>query len=110
MTKKERAAKEQKDKMYVVSACSLLVCLFGLYVYFVSVSVLHVVMQQEVERNITALHSEISKLEAEYIKAQHAMSNDIASLQGYVEVSDKIFIDRSQSTLVLSDNSERLNQ
>ncbi len=94
--------KVQKDKLYVVSAFSLLATLFALYIYFVSVSVVHVVIQQEIEQNISALHSEISSLEADYIAAQHTVSADIASLQGYVEASNKIFIERTSDTLVLS--------
>lgn len=72
--------------------------------YFVSVSVLHVVMQQEIQRKVSALNAEISQLEAEYIRAQHNLSSDIASLDGYVETTNKVFINRSEAKLVLSSN------
>jgi hypothetical protein len=97
--------KEQKDRLYVVSALSMLLFLFSLYVYFVSASVLHVVMQQEMQQNITSLHTEIGTLEAQYIAAQHAVSADIATRHGYVAATEKIFIDRSESTLVLAEET-----
>lgn len=109
MTKKEQVAKQQKDKLYVVSAFSFLIVLFGLYVYFVSASILHVVMQQELGRQVSAINAEISQLESEYIKAQHQLSADIASRDGYVDASDKIFIRRSEAKLVLSSNADTTN-
>lgn len=105
MSKKGKTNRIEKDKLYVVSAFSCLLVLFALYVYFVSASVLHVVMQQEMKRSVSLLHTEISTLEAEYITAQHELSDEIALRSGYVEVGKKIFIDRSDTALVLSDNS-----
>lgn len=92
------------DKLLFTLALSLLVALFSLYIYFVSASVVHVVMRQEAEHDIAGLHSEISRLEAEYILAQHDVSDDIATLSGYVASDDKIFIHRADPTLVLSTN------
>lgn len=105
MSKKGKTARIEKDKLYVASAFSFLLVLFALYVYFVSASILHVVMQQEMERNVSLLHTEISKLEAQYIDAQHALSDEIALMHGYEVADEKIFIDRSDTRLVLSDGS-----
>ena len=66
-------------------------------------------MQQELNRKVSTLNAEISSLEAEYIRAQHNMSAEVASLQGYTESSDKIFIHRSDATLVLSSNVDVTN-
>lgn len=107
MSRKLKATKNNRDKLYVMSAFSMLLVLFALYIYFVSVSVLHVVMQQEMQRNMSQLQTEISKLEAEYISAQHALSMNIASLDGYIETDNKIFIDRSDTTVALSQNTVR---
>ncbi|MDC1205637.1 hypothetical protein N8083_02200 [Candidatus Pacebacteria bacterium] len=101
-----KISKSQRDRLYVGVAFSFLLLLFSLYIYFVSASVVHVVMRQEAQREINTLHSEISQLEAAYIKAQHMVSSDIASLVGYVVANDKIFIDRSDAALVLSTNAE----
>ncbi len=75
-----------------------------LYMYFLSATVIHVVMRKEVDKEIVALGSTLSELETEFIEAQHAVSEDIASLKGYKHADHKIFIDRSETTLVLSTN------
>lgn len=72
------------------------------YVYFLSASVVHVVMRKEVDKELTTLGSTLSELETEFIAVQHAVSADIASLRGYKVAEHKVFIDRSDTTLVLS--------
>ncbi len=76
--------------------------LFALYIYFVSASVVHVVMRTEISQEITKISSEISELEGQYIEAQHRVSSDIASLQGYTQTQSKVFIDKTPTSLVLS--------
>lgn len=91
------------DRRYVLGALALVIGLMSFYVYFLSASVIHVVIRKESQQEINKLHTEISHLEAEYIAAQHSMSAEIASLDGYVAIDDKIFIDRNDDTkLVLS--------
>lgn len=95
------------DKIYILGAFSLLVFLFILYIYFVSASVVHVVIRQEIQQQIGTMHSQISKLETDYIRAQHTVSEDIAALSGYVDATDKVFIHKAKDTaLVLSSNQE----
>jgi len=94
------------QKYAVLGACFVLLLLFAFYTYFVSASVLHVVMRQEVERQTAVLSSEVAQLEAEYIHAQHAVSEDIASRHGYVETEEKIFIDRDAATAVALSHTE----
>ncbi len=91
-------------ELHTISACVLLVSLFAAYMYFLSATVVHVVIRKEVSSEISHVNSEISKLEAEYIKQQHAVSSDVASQRGFVAVRDKIFLDRSDTTLVMSTN------
>ena len=92
----------QKEKaifMVLVAVCIMLV---SLYMYFVSASVVHVVMRTEIDQEITKISSDISELEGKYIEAQHRVSSDIASLQGYQKTAEKIFLDRNEDSLVLS--------
>lgn len=77
--------------------------LFVLYIYFVCASVTHVVARSEVLRETQALQAEINALEAKYIAVQHEVSARVATLDGYVPVTSKQFIDRSTPSLVLSD-------
>lgn len=88
------------QKLAVLCVGSLILVLFALYIYFVSASVLHVVMRQEVEQHSAALKSEIAQLEAQYIHAQHAVSEQVASLEGYVATEQKVFIDRNTAPTV----------
>ena len=85
---------------------SVLLFIVLLYVYFVSASVVHVVMRIEASQEIAKMSSYISQLEADYIEAQHTMSNDIASMQGFVVTEEKIFIDKTEATLVLSRSTD----
>lgn len=63
---------------------------------------MHVVMRKEVDSQIASLGTNVSELESTYIDMQHKVSNDIASLQGFVVTDQKIFIDKSEQKLVLS--------
>ncbi|MFM2381631.1 MAG: hypothetical protein RLZZ76_398 [Candidatus Parcubacteria bacterium] len=97
-TLKQSILTEKALCMFLLVSC---LSLFALYVYFVSASIVHVVIRTEVGQEVAHISSEISTLESEYIKAQHKVSSDIASLQGYKKSSDKIFIDRGGDSLVL---------
>jgi hypothetical protein len=69
--------------------------------YFLSASVVHVVMRKEIDKEIATLSSDISELEERYIEVQHSVSQDIATFHGFTETEDKIFITRG-TTLTLS--------
>ncbi len=84
--------------MYVLLALTLV--LGGLYMYFVSMSVVHVVMRTEAEHAIAAAYSALGELETELMLAQHKVSAEIATLSGYTEPKSRIFIDRSANTFV----------
>lgn len=92
----------QDERLLFFGALSLLCFVFILYTYFVSLSVVHVVMRKEVSNEITELSSYVGQLESQYIEAQHAMSEDIASLDGFVRTDEKVFIERTPASLVLS--------
>ncbi len=92
--------------MWFFAALTLLLAVFIAYMYFVSASVVHVVIRKEVGQEISVLSSYVSQLESQYIEAQHRVSADIANLKGYVVVEDKIFIDRTTTSLVLSERND----
>jgi hypothetical protein len=95
-----------EKRAFMLLSCTV-VLLFALYVYFVSASIVHVVLRTEIGSDITLLSSEISELEGKYIEVQHKVSSDIASLQGYQKTKSKIFIDRNEDSLVLSNGGTR---
>lgn len=89
--------------MFYMALVTFAVVFFA-YIYFVSVSIADVVMRKEVDSQISALGTNISKLESSYIEMQHSLSNDIATHQGFVAVDSKVFIDTTGDTLVLNQN------
>ncbi len=91
---------QDESRLFYV-ALSSLVLMLCLYMYFVSASVMHVVMRKEVDTHIAEASTAISELESTYIEMQHNVSSDIATHKGFVSADKKIFIDRSDDTLVL---------
>jgi hypothetical protein len=79
----------------------LLLCVVA-YMYFLSMSVVHVVFRKEINQESRLLESQIASLEARYIEAQHAVSERIASAQSLTETNEKIFVTRAPETLVFS--------
>lgn len=97
-----RVYREESRLFYgALCLCLLVVCA---YMYFVSMSVVHVVMRKEVDTEIALLSTKISKLEETYIEKQHHLSTAIAEHRGFVIAEEKIFVDKSGVTLVLSNN------
>jgi len=99
--------KQQKKKaqIYLASAFILLLSLVILYVYFLSLSVVEVVVRKQIDSDISHIHSDISELEETYISMQHSVSQEIAMQQGFVKTTKKVFVDRSDTDLALSDRS-----
>lgn len=81
----------------------LLVFSVILYLYFLNMSVVHVVMRTEFTQEQNSLRTEIAQLEARYIESQHTIAERISSLQGYETDVAKIFVSRESASLVLRD-------
>ncbi len=78
---------------------ALLACIF-LYMYLLTMSVVHVVMRKEATQDLRALESEIAALETDFMMAQHVVSTAIVDNQQYTQTSEKIFVSRSASMAV----------
>lgn len=92
----------QHERHFFYAALALLIVGIAGYMYFVSASVVHVVVRKEIDREIASFGSNVSQLESQYIEAQHLVSNDIATQHGFVRTTDTIYIDRTASTFALS--------
>lgn len=90
------------EKRLFIAFSGVFVALLGLYMYLVSATVMHVVLQTELKQEVKQVNSDISELENRLILAQHKVSSDIASLEGYTAITEKVFIDRTPDSLVLS--------
>ncbi len=77
-----------------------------LYMYFLSLSVIHVVMRKEAMHNLNELRSEIARLESSYIEARHQISTQVATVGEFTESENKIFISRAEQNLVLRSENE----
>jgi len=86
-----------------LSCLLLLVASVVLYLYFLNMSVVHVVMRTEFTQEKNELRTEIAMLEARYIESQHTIAARISSLQGYETDVAKIFVSREPASLVLRD-------
>jgi len=65
------------------------------YLYFLNLSVVHVVMRQESVKDVQDLKNQIALLETEYITAQHTIAARMASVDGFREDSEKVFVART---------------
>jgi hypothetical protein len=74
------------------------------YLYFLNLSVVHVVMRKEATLEQNQLRAEIAMLETSYIEAQHAIAARIATLDGYNTDTEKVFVNRGETSLVLNNN------
>lgn len=84
----------------LVGACILAIVF---YVYFLNMSVVHVVLQKETMRNIQDIKNEIAVLESAYIESQHTIAARMATLDGMSAERNKTFVHRTPKTdLVLN--------
>lgn len=97
----------QINPQLLTTACIGLL-IFGVvaYMYFLSLSVVHVVMRKEATAQIGELRSEIARLETSYIEAKHQISARVASLEGFNQTEEKVFISKAEQSLVLRTANE----
>ncbi len=79
-----------------VGCFCLLIASVVAYMYFLSLSVVHVVMRKEVLQDINQLRSEIAFLESSYIEANHVISQRVATADGFNAIKDKVFINQTE--------------
>ncbi len=96
----------QNSHIITTIAIGLLLCGIASYMYFLSLSVMHVVMRKEATHNVNELRSEIAKLEAAYIEARHNISMKVATVDGFENNQNKIFISKAEQNLVLNSRTE----
>ncbi|MEA2112742.1 MAG: hypothetical protein U9P50_02090 [Patescibacteria group bacterium] len=80
----------------------VLVLLVGLYFCFITQTIINTASYQSIERKITALDSEISGLESQYISLKREVDYDLAKELGYIEVATIKFIDKGVINQTLS--------
>ena len=96
----------RKEYHWLIGSFSLLMVIFGAYIYFVSASIAHVVISQEVGQKMATVNAEISEAEATYIKLQYSISSEVAKEKGFILATDKIYTTRAGDALVLSQREQ----
>lgn len=76
------------------SLIALLFVAFGLYGYFISKSIINVLVREEIEQEIISVNSDISDLEFAYLNKKNTISLNFAYAQGFSNVLSKEFVER----------------
>jgi hypothetical protein len=104
MKRKKAQAMTVKNMLY---SCGILFSTLSmLYMYFVSASVLHVVIREELKKEGEQLRSEIGNLETNFITEQHKVNEAVVLQHGFKKTGEKIFIDRTPDSFVLLTRNE----
>jgi len=93
----------KNNRIITISCVGLFLFSIVLYIYFLSLSVTHVVFRQESVQKLNALRSEIAELDTKYIEAKHEINLELVNLNHLSKKDDKIFISHSHKNLALID-------
>lgn len=80
----------QRDIFY--AALVVLVSLMGLYVYFLTSSMINVAVRQSVNEQVASLSSKVASLEFRYVTLQNSVTNDVANARGFVTSSPVAYV------------------
>lgn len=95
------------ERRFFFAALSLFFILFGLYIYFVSASVVQVIARKEVDREIAHMNSHVGALESTYITAKQAISENTIGQYGFVFAPvQKIYVQKAPVNLVFVTHDE----
>jgi len=90
-----------RERAISTLAVAFFVLAFLTYTYFLCVSVVNVVMRQEIDTEIARVSNDITKLEARYIDAQARVTKEEATLRGFATSNEKVYVARDPESLVL---------
>jgi hypothetical protein len=95
------------ERNFFFVALSFFLTLFGLYIYFISASVIHVIARKEIDQKIARVNSHIGEFESTYIAAKQAITPDTIAQYGFVAASpSKIYVQKAPTNLVLLTHNE----
>lgn len=94
------------ERNALMASLAFLFIAFSMYMYFLSVSVLNVVIRQEIDAEIRNAHMRLSELENRYISAKTKVTEEAALVRGFSRTKEKTFVRKEPANLVLSRNNE----
>ncbi|HJO89713.1 MAG: hypothetical protein QGH85_00370 [Candidatus Pacebacteria bacterium] len=80
------------EKRAFVVLVFIILILFGLYLYFISKSIVNVIVREEINSDVAAVSSTISELETRYIAHKEAIDIEFAKSAGFKILKEKKFV------------------
>jgi hypothetical protein len=105
MTKRHSYTYNIERHLFYIATVLLGACSCA-YIYFVSASVVHVVVRKEIHQEIARTETRISELESQYIQAKDAIVESVALERGFQKNEAQIFVTRKPTTVVRTFNDE----
>lgn len=94
ITARITAGREQMLFWVLVAAT---VAMLALYIYFISASVINIVLRKEMLLEISAAHSRIGDLEAQYLAITNTIDANYAEAEGFAFVDSPVYVSRSDA-------------
>ncbi|MBL7045091.1 MAG: hypothetical protein ISR98_00615 [Parcubacteria group bacterium] len=82
------------EKRALTALVVLVFILLGFYGYFISKSIVNVIVREEINNDVVAVSSAISELEFEYIAHKNTINKEYAKAVGFKNISTKTFVAR----------------
>ena len=89
------------EKRAFVALICIILALLAFYGYFISKSIINVIVREEIGNDITFVSSIISGLETEYISHKNVINMEFAKSNGFVSLANKEFITRKSLATTL---------
>lgn len=86
---------------------SAVVFLMALYMYFVMLSIFHVVAREDAIRQSDVLADRVATLEREYLTQSQRLTEGYAHSRGFVVAASKSFIERSTVAVSVASGNAR---
>ena len=71
-----------------------IIILVGLYSFLISISIMNVLVREEIGQSIADLHSYIGELESEYLALKDSITPALAYDLGFIDTVEKTFVTR----------------
>lgn len=82
------------EKRAFVTLIAIIFILLGFYGYFISKSIVNVIVREEINNDIVAVSSAISELEFQYIAHKNTINKEFAKASGFQNIIEKTFVAR----------------
>ncbi|MEK7590015.1 MAG: hypothetical protein AAB475_02055 [Patescibacteria group bacterium] len=82
------------EKRAFTALIAMIFILLGFYGYFISKSIVNVIVREEISNDSIAISSAISELEFEYINHKNIINKEFANKVGFKNLTEKKFVAR----------------